>query len=340
MSLAPAPSQPPRPALPSHVQIEVTSACNLKCRMCLVRYAPPVNKAEGAIPYDVFTRIVDENPNLERVTLQGLGEPLLHPRIVDMVRYLAERGIRCGFNTNATLLTPRRARALVDAGIGWLHVSLDGATPDVYESVRDGARFDDAVRNLRALVAAKRERGGDAPHVEVAFVAMRRNLDDLPGLVRLVADIGGVARIRVQNLSHTFDDTDPAGRYAEIREFAADEALFGGADRECVERVFAEASTLADSLGVTLRLPSTDTVPPVRRPGCSWPFEAAYVTSRGRVQPCCMVMGDDRVTLGDLHTQSFAQVWSSPGYDEFRAGLLDGDPPAVCRGCSMYRGVF
>jgi radical SAM protein with 4Fe4S-binding SPASM domain len=316
--------------------------------MCLVRYAPPVNKAEGAIPYELFTRIVDENPNLERVTLQGLGEPLLHPRIVDMVRYLAERGIRCGFNTNATLLTPRRAAALVEAGISWLHVSLDGATPDGYESVRDGARFADVVRNLRALVAAKRRHGGDAPHVEIAFVAMRRNLDELPALVRLVADIdgsggsggsGGIARIRVQNLSHTFDDTDPAGRYAEIRDFAAEESLFGGADRERTARVFAEASRLAESLGVTLRLPATEAAPPPSRPGCSWPFEAAYVTSRGGLQPCCMVMGD-RATLGEVHSHPFADVWWSPAYERFRGGLLDGEPPEVCRGCSVYRGVF
>lgn len=328
------------PALPSHLQIEVTSACNLRCRMCLVRYAPAVNKAEGAIPYELFTKIVDDDPALEVVTLQGLGEPLLHPRIVDMVGYLTARGIRCGFSTNATLLTPTRAAALIDAGIGWLHVSLDGATPDVYEGVRDGGRFDVAVSNLRGLVAAKRSHGGGDPRIEVTFVAMRSNLGDLPALVRLVAGIGGIDRIRVQNLSHTFDDTDPAGRYAEIRAFAADEALFGGDDRERTELTFAAAARLAEALGVTLRLPTNDIAPPPQRPGCSWPFEAAYVTSRGRVQPCCMVMGDDRATLGDLRERSFAGVWSSPAYDDFRSRLLADDPPEVCRGCSMYRGVF
>src|SRR4051812_22741932 len=103
MPSIPGPVAAPRPPLPRHVQIEVTSACNLRCRMCLVRYAPAVNKAEGAIPYELFTKIVDDDPALEVVTLQGLGEPLLHPRIVDMVGYLTARGIRCGFSTNATL---------------------------------------------------------------------------------------------------------------------------------------------------------------------------------------------------------------------------------------------
>ena len=75
-------------------------------------------------------------------------------------------------------------------------------------------------------------------------------------------------------------------------------------------------------------------------PGCSWPWQAAYVTHDGTVQPCCMVMGSDRVGLGDVGADDFIRIWHSPAYQEFRAGLRSDQPPAVCRGCSVYKGVF
>src|SRR4051794_4959538 len=127
------------PPLPSHLQVEITSACNLRCVMCLVRYRPPVNKLAGAMPPELFRRIVDGLPGLRRLTLQGLGEPLLSPYLLDMVGLAVDRRITVGFNTNATLLTRRRADQLVASGVDWLHVSLDGATKAGYETVRDGA---------------------------------------------------------------------------------------------------------------------------------------------------------------------------------------------------------
>jgi MoaA/NifB/PqqE/SkfB family radical SAM enzyme len=99
--------------------------------------------------------LLDELPDLEQVTLQGLGEPLLHPDLVAMVTAAKHRGLRVGFNTNGTLLTPDKAEALVAAGTDWMHVSMDGATAATFEHIRHGARFDQVLQNLRRLVAVR-----------------------------------------------------------------------------------------------------------------------------------------------------------------------------------------
>jgi radical SAM protein with 4Fe4S-binding SPASM domain len=308
--------------------------------MCLVRYRPPVNKLAGAMTLDLFRRIVEDVPTLRRLTLQGLGEPLLSPYLLDMVRLAKRNGITVGFNSNATLLTRRRAEELVETGLDWLHVSLDGATAQTYEGIRDGAQLDTVLANLRGLVAAKRAADSDVPHIRVVFVAMRRNVGELPELVRLLAGIG-VNELRVQNLSHTFSDTDPFGKYAEIRDFTAAEALWTGGDEEAAGGAFAAASDIAGEYGLTLRLPSLAGKPlPAGRPGCTWPWDAAYVTSQGVVQPCCMVMGDDRVALGHLSEQSFPEIWNGAGYRDFRSRLASDDPPDVCRGCALYQRTF
>ena len=332
---------PGSPPLPRHLQLEVTSACNLACAMCLVSYRPAINRAEGAMPMELFRRLVDDTPGLTRVTLQGLGEPLLQPHLFEMVEYAKARGIAVGFNSNAMLLTRERADRLVAAGLDWLHVSLDGATAATYEGIRSRADFDRVAHNLRGLQEAKRAVGAATPAIQVVFVAMRRNLHELPDLVRMVSG-WGVDEVHVQGLSHDFADTDPAGTYAGIRRFASAESL-ERVDPDLVADVFARARDEADCVGVHLRLPVHQPTP-VRRepgqPGCSWPWDAAYVTSSGVVQPCCMVMGDDRVALGDLGKADLADIWRGQAYADFRAALSSDAPPAVCAGCSLYRRTF
>lgn len=311
--------------------------------MCLVRYRPPVNKLAGAMTESMFRQVVDEVPTLRRLTLQGLGEPLLSPYLLGMLRYAKDRQVSVGFNSNATLLSPRRADELLDAGLDWLHVSLDGAGPATYEAIRDGASFRVVMDNLAGLVEAKRAAGRDHPWIRVVFVAMRRNVAELPALVRLLAGIG-VDQLWVQNLSHTFSDADPAGQYQQIREYAADQALWTGEDRVAAEQAFAEARQAASAYRIQVRLPRLTVAPAAAGrdggPGCTWPWDGAYVTSQGVVQPCCMVMGDDRVTLGSLDEQSFPEIWYGEAYTQFRKRLATDDPPEVCRGCALYQRTF
>ena len=324
------------PPLPDHLQLEITSACNLRCTMCLVRYRPPVNKLAGAMRPELFHRLLAEVP-LRQLTLQGLGEPLLSPFLAEMIEAAVGRGIRVGFNSNATLLNERRADELVRSRVDWLHVSLDGASAGTYEAIRDGANFATVVDNLAGLVRAKQQAGSATPWIRVVFVAMRDNIGELPDLVRLLGRVG-VDELRVQNLAHSFDDTDPAGGYDEIRRFTTEQALWTGLDLARAGEVFEQARRVAQDEGLRLRLPSLTGAG--GGGNCRWPWEAAYVTSAGVVQPCCMVMGDDRVALGDLNRSGFGEIWHGEAYREFRRRLDSAEPPEVCRGCSLYRHTF
>lgn len=330
-----------RPAPPRSLQVEVTGACNLRCHMCLVRYRPPLNRIQGAMSLEELRALLDQLPEVRDLTLQGLGEPLLAPDLVAMVRCASERGITVGFNTNATLLTEAVAGSLLEAGLDWLCVSVDGASAPVYEAVRDGARFDRVSRNVRGLLELRRRGGTGRPRVSLVFVAMRRNVGELPALVRMAAD-WGVDQVSVQNLSHSFADTDPHGSYREIRDYSAREALWQGADEEAAA-AFAGARSEAARLRMPLHLPRLEEPPATRppgSPGCDWPWRAAYVEHDGTLQPCCMVMGSDRAAMGNVDEDGFLAAWHGPRFAAFRRALLGSRPPAVCRGCSLYRGVF
>jgi len=327
--------------LPRFVQIEPVGQCNLRCQMCPITWrkdGPPWGPP-AFIEIETFQRLVDGFPEISELQLQGMGEPLLHPHFFAMVRYASERGIQVSTNTNLTLLTPVRAKSCVASGLHTLHVSLDGATAATYQSIRRRANFAKVLRNLDALVACRNELGSATPQLRIVVVAMRRNLDELAGIV-ILAHQHGIDTVFVQHLCHDYSDAELPDGYRAMRDFVAAETLLGEQPAR-VEQAFAAARTAAAETGVDLRLPRLDQQPRQRSPrGCDWPSNGAYLSYRGDAMPCCMVSTPDRITLGNMATDGIPAVWHGPAYQAFRQALAAGEPPDVCRGCAVYNGTF
>lgn len=184
--------------IPIHLDIEPTNACNLKCPMCprtvLMREANnrlPV----GFMDFDVYRDIVDQAASLgvSSIKLNWLGEPLLHPRIVDMVCYAKEKGIiDVMFNTNAVLLTEQVASELIDAGLDKLFFSFDSPFKEEYENIRVGANYEQTLENIKALQLLKQKKGRRSPLTRVSMVLMpgsHSSLEHFVNLFRNIVDI-------------------------------------------------------------------------------------------------------------------------------------------------------
>jgi MoaA/NifB/PqqE/SkfB family radical SAM enzyme len=325
-------------ASPRFVQIEPVGECNLRCRMCPVRYR---EVSHAYMAWDAYTKLIDELPALTELHLQGLGEPLLHPRFFDMVEYAVARGVRVSVNTNLTLLTPAKAERAATCGLAAIYVSVDGATAETYERIRVDARFAILERNVARLLEAL-ARHDAATKVQITAVAMRDNLDELAEIVALTAR-WGIGTLSVQHLCHDFGESTLPAQYAPMRAFVADQTLVG-VDEAHVARAFGAARAVAKERGVALRLPR---VRPVEHapdtPGrsrCDWPWRGPYVAYDGTAMPCCMVATPDRAALGNAVRDGVEAVWNGPAYEDFRARLGSGDPPEICRSCSVYARVF
>src|SRR5215213_9373517 len=136
--------------LPTYLQIEPVGQCNLRCQMCAIQFrqdGPPYGPL-AFMPFDDFVRLVDQFEGLKELHLQGLGEPMMHPRFFDMVAYAAGRGVVVSTNSNLTLVNERRAEACVTSGLARLHVSVDGATAETYEKIRVRSKLAKVVRSL------------------------------------------------------------------------------------------------------------------------------------------------------------------------------------------------
>jgi MoaA/NifB/PqqE/SkfB family radical SAM enzyme len=142
---------------PVCLYLETTNRCNLLCETCPRTFEdlePPADMS-----WELFTHIVDQFPRIARVVLHGVGEPMMVRSLPRMVRYLKERGTYVLFNTNGTLLTERKGRELITAGLDELRVSLDAAEPRAFLAVRGKDMFARIVRNVRAFTALQRAEG-------------------------------------------------------------------------------------------------------------------------------------------------------------------------------------
>ncbi|HZP87209.1 MAG TPA: radical SAM protein [Burkholderiales bacterium] len=323
--------------LPGFVQIEPVGRCNLRCRMCPVQYRPHA-KPSALLDFDAYCRLLDQFPGLIELHLQGLGEPLMHPRFFDMVRVATQRGLRVSTNTNLTLLTMRRAQEAAQCGLSAISVSIDAATPELFESIRVGARLQRVLRNLDRLVRACTLRGAGAPNVRIVMVLMRRNLDELPRMVALAARFG-VDTLFVQRLCHDFAEANLPPAYRSVRAFVEAEALTD-ADAGWMESTFERAKQAAKRHGVTLRLPRIMPKPASNTLRCDWPWRGAYISYAGEALPCCMIATPDRAKLGNMIRDGVDATWNGAAYSAFRAGLASGNPAEVCKRCALYRGTF
>src|SRR3954470_18513115 len=134
---------------PVCLYLETTNRCNLLCTTCPRTYEelePPADMS-----WELFTSIVDQIPGLQRAVLHGVGEPMLVKKLPAMVHYLKKRGTYVLFNTNATLLGDKNGRALIEAGLDELRVSLDAANAKSYRMIRGKDYFARVLRNVRGF---------------------------------------------------------------------------------------------------------------------------------------------------------------------------------------------
>jgi radical SAM protein with 4Fe4S-binding SPASM domain len=142
-------------AMPSHLIVEGTARCNLKCPMCPRQLQDfPAQDMD----WDLFCKIVDEGKNyLEFIIPFGGGEPLLGKDIFRMIDYCRQQGLRTWISTNATLLDENRSRELLRSGLDYIIFAFDGATADVYQRYRPGADFHRVRQNILRFLELKKK---------------------------------------------------------------------------------------------------------------------------------------------------------------------------------------
>ena len=154
---------------PIRIWVESTNLCNLNCPMCPNDSIDPAKK--GFMDFDLFKKIVDElSSKTQDIYLHHRGEPLLHPKLFEMIQYAKKKGLKTKLHSNATQLTEQKSIKLLDSGLDFVSFSFDGYTKETYEKMRVGANFDSTLRNIIRFLELKKEQGKSKPFTVLQFL--------------------------------------------------------------------------------------------------------------------------------------------------------------------------
>jgi len=333
------------------VYVEPTNACNLNCRTCIRHvWDESIGYMEWAT-YMALIESLEEFAETHTVAFAGFGEPLLHPRFVDMVQIAHERGLRTEMTTNALLLTQAKVSELVDAGLDQLVVSIDGVSTDAFGDVRTGASLQQVLENVRSIWSLAEPDGQSRLTIGIEFVAMKRNVHELPGLQWIAKRIGAsfilvsnVLPYSAELIDETLYDMNTTAFHGKGSPWAPMWILpkmdVTATTREPLAKVFRSQSNLS-FLDIDLG---------VRNNHCPFVNEGSMAVDwQGTVSPCpplmhtysCYVLGRQKeirsYEVGDLAEQSARAIWDAPDFVAFRQRVRDFEfaPCVDCGGCYM-----
>lgn len=171
---------------PRRLVLELTNACNLNCIMCgrnAANFAPTFFKVEWL---EKFVPIMNK---IEEVSMFGWGEPTVHPKFVEILKWLDNYPARKYFCTNGMRLAALEDE-IFNRHVDIIAISLDGANAETNNKIRRGSNFDKIISSLKSIVARKKRLGLERPYMNFVFCAMASNYRELPDLVRVAAQVG------------------------------------------------------------------------------------------------------------------------------------------------------
>ncbi len=336
------------------VYVEATNKCNLNCSTCM-RNVWDVKF--GYMAEETFGRILaslQDLPNKPELFFGGYGEPLSHPRILDMIQRAKELGHCVSLITNGIPLTEHVANKLIELKLDMLWVSMDGASQECYMDVRLGDALPRIIENLKYLQVQKYRAFGASnwaghPKLGIAFVAMKRNIHDLNEVIRLGSRLGAVEFSISNVLAHDHALLDE-NLYMRSLDMVVGQKIRPLVHMPLMDIRSDTMDALSNMLKNMNRLELTGSLLNQNTDQC--PFvERGSVAIRwdGMVSPCLPLLYihtqflDDRERtsreyfVGNIHEKNLLEIWKDENYLALRKRLQDFDfaPCAFCNSCEM-----
>ncbi len=266
------------------LQVESAIACNLRCVMCPWPEYAKKSENRGLMTQEIWNAIRPHLSQVQSIDFSGGGEALLQPNLIKWVGEAHGAGCETGILTNGLLLNESKAKKLIDAGIDWICVSMDGATPELYEEIRIGSKFDQVAQNLSALSQLRIEK---SPKLMINFVLMSINAHHVEEIIHLAHRLG------VDQVNYKQCDVIRGERGKGFGLFADKKTK----EIHRLQKALSKARRLAKKLGIhTTAFAFT----PSEQPVCDQdPRNSMFIRYDGTVAPCInLALGGPTTFLG------------------------------------------
>ena len=335
------------------VYIEPTSDCNLNCKTC-VRHS--WDEEMGFMEMEDYKKIIGDLKSfkgLEKISFWGIGEPLFHPQIAEMIELASKLGVKTQIITNGLLLDQEKAEALLEAGLDSLVVSVDGTSPETMADIRSGADLKTVIQNVQNLRSLRDKKKKEC-EIGIEYVIMKSNVDELKDLRKLARKLGASFIFLTNLLPYTEDMSDEilysfsiSRSQPEIRTEHRPEIYLPPTDlREDIIRDLAAVGGKSSSISTT-QVPFNP-----HRGYCKFVEDGSIAVNwQGEISPCIALMHSydlyirerekhiNKYSLGKTTEKPLTEIWNSSEFRDFRKRVKEFpfSDCTQCSGCEMSK---
>ena len=276
-------------SLPAFIIIEPCNHCNLRCPLCPTGQQLSVDR--GVMRKETFALIIDQLHRFVRhINLFYLGEPLLCKNLPWMIQYARNHKIKVSVSTNLNVFNEKICDDLINTGLDYLIVSLDGVSQNTYATYRIGGNYDRVLNNIRLLANRKRELGSAYPRIFIQFVVFKHNESEVSKIKEVASSLG-------------------------VEIFFRQGALGGKGYSPPVTKDREEAKKwLTQDKKYQLEYDYFSEKPYLRNGKCNYLWSVATINWDGSVFPCCWIY-EQKHSFGNILHQEFKEIWNN---DRFR----------------------
>lgn len=310
---------------PLRLELETTTVCPLKCVKCEHTYW---KEPQNNMSFENFKKIVDGFPWLAAISLSGIGHCIENPEFIKMIEYCKSKSLHVQFFDPFLKIDEKLARKLIELRVNRIWVSLDGATEKTINTFQAGDKFDTVIKNLKTLMRLKKELNSPFPEIDFHYIVHKHNYSEMPQFLDLlnsiVADVQGLVLIQ----------------YTLLIPFKENKFLTPDIPQSIIDETRSKAAAYPNFLVYLFN------VPPKRLPiKCCSHWTVPFINVDGYVYACCSLTENNQrqlnnaISMGNAYKNSFAEIWQSPKYRNFRNKIKAGETPEWCnrtRPCPIF----
>lgn len=332
--------------------IEPTSYCNLQCKMCFRNTWFDENFCE--LDYNVFDTLLDTIPKeTEKIFFGGMGEPLHHPRILDMITKCIERNYQVELLTNGSLLSMELSSQLIDLGLHRLWISMDIIEPDTNNDLGHPL-YEEMISQIRIFNKLRHQKKSKI-QLGITFVATKSNVSQL-GKLPLFLSKYSVDEVNISNMYPSDFETQKETLYERTVDLSIGSTTFSS-NRPIVklpymdfhlEEVKKGFDGLMSKMNFKLHLSGQE----LTRKSQECPFVTegiTFIRSDGNVSPCMELLHNGTTVIGNterkvfhhsfgsVKEQGLEDIWNSQEYKDFRERVMEFSfsPCMICGHCDL-----
>tara|TARA_X000000950_G_C13840810_1_gene630164 strand:- start:59 stop:1420 length:1362 start_codon:yes stop_codon:yes gene_type:complete len=273
---------------PLCIDIEVASICDLACPFCFREHEVTPDKIiDEKFCYSLIDQAADLN--VPSIKFNWRGEPLLHPKLPKFISYAKKKGIlETIINTNATTLSEKKSRELIDAGLDFIIYSFDGGSKETYEKMRPGRfkknKFDEVYKNIKNFKKIKDKTKSPFPYTKIQMILTNETMHEIDNFFKLFEDY-------VDDVSLS-QYTERGG---EIKDLSKSE--LAAYNKKINEENLPSGTPYLKEISGEIKI-SKGRIP------CEQPFQRLMITYEGKVAMCCFDWGAKHI-VGYTNPKSF-----------------------------------